>query len=584
MDSNNKHDWIELLLEGRSLDELREEQGDCLDPADASEVRAIERIVRLMRENESALEAANQRRAERLVGYAAQQIREQQSELEMERQRDTAPAETGATLGNAFWSLIGSFFPSRPDSSNAPGEERPRPARPFERLAMPVLLSALVIFGVYILLQKGPAPENRNQTFAPQTVFRNNDEIVSLPIAPHAQAALGVQTVLEKFSDSQFRLAQGKVWLDVQKGGEGLLVSSPYGMVCVTGTSFGVQLNEDGIVVDVARGSVEFSNGSRRHTLVQGECLRADNQGLIQIGQRALHEAKPYWVSNQERELWIEQNTRQVAHWPLDELPENIKEGVKDRGSFGMDGAVPPGEEPEFGAETQSEELFGTCVRFKIAMRKQAIVLEKNDGLVPLKDFTVAAWVKRESQVAYPRILSSASNGWRVGFHNDELLFSSAANYPQHYRGIHDYSVAASQVDAGKWRHVAYTYEADQRKVSFFIDGQLAGSQNLVEPIKEPMGEFYIGLGIYKGVPVSTTDGAHYYGMDAQGQSYPVRALNPKVGREAPQYDIPIMILMENGELTPTTQFDGCIDDLRVFGETLDSETIRKVAKFDLLP
>jgi alpha-L-fucosidase len=119
-------------------------------------------------------------------------------------------------------------------------------------------------------------------------------------IGRSTEAAVASATVFKLVDRWNMELQKGTAWLDVQPGGQGFRVRTPYGDVRVKGTSFGVTVTPDGTRVDVARGTVQVEHNLQWNDVEQSERVTASPAGLSPKEARAEGANRPGWVASVE--------------------------------------------------------------------------------------------------------------------------------------------------------------------------------------------------------------------------------------------------------------------------------------------
>src|SRR5262249_51258969 len=93
-------------------------------------------------------------------------------------------------------------------------------------------------------------------------------------------AEMSGATALKLLGTEKLALERGSVWLNVTPGGKGFEVETPFGLVKVTGTKFGVTVNDHETRVEVAEGSVAVSQAQGAGKVTAGQTLTASAAGI----------------------------------------------------------------------------------------------------------------------------------------------------------------------------------------------------------------------------------------------------------------------------------------------------------------
>lgn len=123
---------------------------------------------------------------------------------------------------------------------------------------------------------------------------QNASALFSVGEGVHAAMAQG--TRLQLLEKESLALQQGSVWLHVTPGGKGFKVQTPFGLVQVTGTQFGVTVTDRETRVDVAEGSVLVSQAQRQGRVTAGLALTADAAGITAPATRPEGVNLPAWL------------------------------------------------------------------------------------------------------------------------------------------------------------------------------------------------------------------------------------------------------------------------------------------------
>lgn len=111
-------------------------------------------------------------------------------------------------------------------------------------------------------------------------------------------AAIDKNTKVQIHNKQSLALNQGSVWLSVTPGGKGFRVETPFGLVRVTGTQFGVTVTASKTLVEVREGSVEVSQAQGLGKVTQGQTLTADASGVAAASPRPEGTDYPGWVTS----------------------------------------------------------------------------------------------------------------------------------------------------------------------------------------------------------------------------------------------------------------------------------------------
>lgn len=202
-----------------------------------------------------------------------------------------------------------------------------------------------------------------------------------------------------------------------------------------------------------------------------------------------------------------------VRHYELDETT-NPSGGTTAVDSTGNSNGTygPAGDGPLVG-QPSAHPALGTSASFDA--NNDEVVLDSSLGTLT-SNFTLAAWVRRESTDGIQRILSGPG-GWGWGFAGDQYRFTTY--------GILDYDTSGAATPAlGEWAHVAVTFDASS-DANFYLNGTLVQT-------------------VAGGSPANPTGATYAIGHSGGGSE----------------------------------RFLGGIDDVRVYNEVLSSEAIAQLA------
>ncbi|MBN1516620.1 FecR domain-containing protein [Candidatus Sumerlaeota bacterium] len=553
------------------------------------------------------------RRTERLSEYIAAQIREQEAAQDTEI---SLLMRLRNLLWNGYIDLLAKLgLLKRPDDefNPAPSKSKTIPAlTPYAALALLLLLLAGAIF----LLHGGRHTQTAMQNSTPARSFTtNNQQRHWIDLTPEVQIAMNNQTAIQQLSATKINLDQGQIWLEVQKGGQGFQVNSSCGLITVQGTSFGVAQRDGALEVRVAEGAVRFHQAKKTTIIEAGQTMRIANASAAPVIVSS-SASRPDWVLNMADQKSL------VAYWPLDESLDQARAQVTDMGPYGLHGAIRPGEEPVFGEPSADANLFGQSARFHVNQNLQAIYIPQNDIMKQLDRFTVMAWVKRDSFDAYPRIIASDTGAWRFGFHEgDSLIISRAGNISGYVAG--DDRGAPVEKNGG-WNHVACTYDADSLTLQFYFNGRMVHREIMSEPYEPAHGFWMIGNGIQGARPVQKVNeelyvpmgfpasaaadffryveeqaeppenhqdlinGIKIYSNELNSKQFRVIESNMGLFVKVPRryvwrYDIESYVFIPTGQVVTSNQFDGWLDEIRIYSDVLTASQIRAISKIDSL-
>ncbi|NQU42646.1 FecR domain-containing protein [bacterium] len=123
------------------------------------------------------------------------------------------------------------------------------------------------------------------------------DTMGTFSIGEEVRGALGTATTLAVLDGNQVQLKEGKVWLRVTPGGAGFTVLSPNGLIQVTGTSFGVAMNDRYTQVEVVEGTVKISQGNSQVAVGAGQEIVCYPSVLSAPNPRLDGTELPEWVA-----------------------------------------------------------------------------------------------------------------------------------------------------------------------------------------------------------------------------------------------------------------------------------------------
>ena len=109
--------------------------------------------------------------------------------------------------------------------------------------------------------------------------------------------AVASKSSFTKLADDRIKLDAGKLWLNVEKGGEGFSIVTKESTVHVTGTKFGVQVFNYGSVVEVQEGSVDVKWKGTTLAVKANTRLRLGDQvasHFVHQGRKVV--SQPKWV------------------------------------------------------------------------------------------------------------------------------------------------------------------------------------------------------------------------------------------------------------------------------------------------
>ncbi|MBN1516426.1 FecR domain-containing protein [Candidatus Sumerlaeota bacterium] len=479
---------------------------------------------------------------DRLVDYVIHKVR-------IDAFRDDASHEQDKQdegFKDRFWSWVISRFRMLPASDDAVfGRQIPLELKP----VFGTLLAASIVFvlslALIVMLWNTGQPAQitlpAKQVY-PKIATQDTPRIVAFNQT--VQLAMAAHSDVQKINESKIQFNRGKVWLDVEKGGEGFEVVSDWGLVHVTGTSFGVTHLDEGIRVDVAEGSVDVEDFSIMRSITAGQFIIISDSGLGPAQSRSEGQEKAFWVRNLDEDRWIGQVPGLLAYWPMEtELDENGRLVLIDRGPYQLHGYEEGGQSLQPGVESISNVLFGSCVEFD-PQDPAWFRITQPYPLNEMKDnFTVMAWVKLNNANSYNRILASYNlkYGIHFGFHETlaDFCYGDGGGGLDTGGLTDDIEVPLDDSITGHWLHYTVTFSNNGRDVRQYINGKLMQSA---------------------AVPFS-------HSIKADVDWF--------IGRNRMPGD-------ENIEHFPF-YFNGKIDDLRVYSRPLSQPEINRISKIDLI-
>lgn len=358
----------------------------------------------------------------------------------------------------------------------------------------------------------------------------------------NVRIAMAQQTQIHRITDTHTALRTGSIWLDVQKGGAGFNVSTDYGEVRVTGTSFGVSRlsDPDCYRIDCSEGSVQIIANGNLDTLTAGKYIILNRNGFKMEGLRKLGRKKARWVRVMEREQAIQSIDGLVAYWNMDSVDnDELELTVLDEGPYG------------YHAFADSEEGMEPRLRFAPSVQskifRDALKIEKEDQswltihnpekISALKDdFTLMAWVRIEGDIkdSY-RILGCYDllYGVHFGFEKSTINLDLGGSN----RGAGAFS--PKMLIANQWIHVAVSWSKTEETARFYADGKFIGEKIIEIERQYKLMDWYIGRNR--------------------------RFMNEEIRGSKPYY------------------FHGLIDEVRIYDQVLTEAEIRAISMIDFI-
>lgn len=130
------------------------------------------------------------------------------------------------------------------------------------------------------------------------TLETDGNSSARFKIGEEVFAAIASNTKIQIHNKQSLALNKGSVWLSVTPGGKGFRVETPFGLVRVTGTQFGVTVTARQTLVEVREGSVEVSQAQGLGRVTQGKVLTADASGISAASPRPEGTDYPGWVNS----------------------------------------------------------------------------------------------------------------------------------------------------------------------------------------------------------------------------------------------------------------------------------------------
>lgn len=134
---------------------------------------------------------------------------------------------------------------------------------------------------------------------------------------------------------------------------------------------------------------------------------------------------------------------------------------VKDQSGNGNNGKIGPGS-PEY-----IDGKFGKALNFN--GDGTCINVQDSPILSPLKELSVAVWVKPKAAPVALRVVASHLPGWSIQTHGDEATMRRC------YVSLNEMEVGCGKkaLSTGQWMHLAFTF--DGRTLKFYYNGMLDG-------------------------------------------------------------------------------------------------------------
>ena len=134
-------------------------------------------------------------------------------------------------------------------------------------------------------------------------------------LADHTRVAMAGSSALRLRSETEIAMERGAVWLEVNPSGKGFQVQTDFGMVQVTGTSFGVSVPDHRAEVHVTRGVVEVSRDGVVKRVSAGNMLVLDQAGLSDPRPREGALERPLWAQKAENPGYLAIQDLKPALW-----------------------------------------------------------------------------------------------------------------------------------------------------------------------------------------------------------------------------------------------------------------------------
>ena len=137
---------------------------------------------------------------------------------------------------------------------------------------------------------QGMGLETRDNAGAIIRLASDGERYVSIFIAPFSS--------IRVLNHEHVELKSGKAWFGVESHGAGFTVSTTAGRVRVTGTVFGVSVEDQATHVDVTEGSVLVSQKEQKVEVNAGQAVQSMNSGGISVpADRLDGNSDPGWVT-----------------------------------------------------------------------------------------------------------------------------------------------------------------------------------------------------------------------------------------------------------------------------------------------
>ena len=459
-------------------------------------------VLKIDAEKSALSQQTHSEKAMRLSEYVVSDVRNLQS----------AEAEDSllSRISDAFWVWMIEKFNLAHYEEHIEKEKIQFSFRPVIRFA----LSGALIFMVAVTLLEFISTERTSISDSDKKVRKFERTFIAayskerlFKYSNSIQVAMAAQAHFRKASDTKMELHKGSVWLDVEKDGAGFEVSTVFGNIHVTGTSFAVSIDNDKALFEVSEGTIVIErDGLLRVLLNAGQSIVADSSGLSEISERDLGMKRPLWVINLERTNWTDHNPDLVAYWDFNDPSETP--WILDSSENGLHAQIKRPVDGSLQQPSQKEELFGQSMLMDPA-NPMLVEIDEAATLNNLQNnFTVMAWINPRSFDGSRRILSSSGRGWRLGIVDGWLTLSTiwqdGIGSPNQYYKIR---ISNKSLSLNKWSHIACSVDRAIGKVSFYINGKFIQDVNITMPVYNGNTSWYIGQGISEKPGISTFDG-----------------------------------------------------------------------------